>query len=189
MLRTVSEWQQATTRLQFHRQQLPFPQGETSAEGNLFCSRPQSYRLFLNLGILCPKGSSAGLDGFSPENLKLWLSSWMGNPVSIFSELNSCESDCRTESTFGTSTLFLWSEFYSGKMAWWLTWSCCCKQYFLPVVRRICRIQCLSITSSKIRKSINRCNRQKGSWIGLTWFPLFDKKTPAQRKGPLENLL
>ena len=48
--------------------------------------------------------------------------------------------------------------------------------------RKRCWIPCLRITSSKIWKSTSRCRHQKGHCIGLTCFPLFDRKAPAQRK-------
>ena len=77
MLRPESEWQWGRQYCRFHGRQLRCPQAETSAEGNLFCSGRQRYRLFLNLGIFARKalmsfsnGSSAGLDGISPHILK-----------------------------------------------------------------------------------------------------------------------
>ena len=51
------------------------------------------------------------------------------------------------------------------------------------------RIPCLRITSSKIWKSTSRCRHQKGRWIGLLCFPLFDRKPSAQRKRNFQNWL
>ena len=50
----------------------------------------------------------------------------------------------------------------------------------------MCRIPCLGITSSKIWKSTSRCRHQKGRWIGLTGFPLFDRKPQPKKNVTLK---
>ena len=113
---------------------------------------------------------------------------WPNN--NFFEENHTAEKYLRSFScTFRTSAVLLWCETNCAKKARWRTSSYRCRQYFPPIVRKMCRIPCLRITSNKIWKSTSRCRYQKGRWIGLTCFPLFDRKPSAQRKRNFENWL
>ena len=90
-----------------------------------------------------PNGSSAGLEGISPQILK---------------DLTA-KSNGQTGLNFLRALTNLVNVILEGKVPFELRR---CRQYFPPIVSKMCRTPCLRITSSKIRKSTSRCRYQKG---------------------------
>ena len=77
------------------------------------------------------------------------------------SPIKFCKCDSQRKSTFRTAVVLLWCETSCAEKSRWRNWSYRCRQCFPPVVRNMCRIPCLRITSSKIRKSTSKCRHQK----------------------------
>ena len=133
-------------------------------------SRPCRYRLFSNSECFVhkalmpsPYGSSAGLDGIPPSFETFDCRVEQANWTEFSQSLNkSCECDSRRKSTFRTSAGLLWYETNCAKNARWRTSSHRRRQYFPPVVRKMCEIPRLRITSSRIRKPTSRCRHQQG---------------------------
>ena len=153
---------------------LKHPQSET-------CSvlDPTDIDFFLNLGVFRPQGSRVLPQRvlcrvrcyFAPNFERFDCQVERANWIEFSQSLNKfCECDSLWKSTFGTSAVFLWCQTHCCKKARWRTLSYRCRQYFPPVVLKMCRIQCLRMTSSKIWKSPSRCKHQKGYRIGLTFF-------------------
>ena len=136
----------------------------------MLCSGPHRYRLFFNLGVFLQKAlmsflkvSSAELDGISPQILEDLTAKSNGQTgLNFLRALTSI----LIVSLEGKVPFELWPFFGAKlialKQARLRTSSYRFRQYFPPIVRKMCRIPCLRSTSSKIWKSTSRCRHQKG---------------------------
>ena len=111
-----------------------------------------------------PNGSSAGLDGISPQILKDLTGKSNGQTGLNFLRAltNLVNVILEGKVPFELRPYFFGAKLIALKKARWRTSSYRCRQYFPPIVRKMCRIPCLRITSSKIWKSTSRCRYQKG---------------------------
>ena len=188
MLRPESEWQSATKRLQIST---TLSSSWNIRRGKLVLFRtPQisivsEPRSFSSTRLSCPSPTALvhGWMAFAPKFEKFDCQVERANWTEFSQSLNkSCECVSRWKKTFRNWAVLLWCEDNRVKKARWRTLYYGCRQYFPPVVRKMCRIPCLQITSSKIWKSTSRCRHQNWCWTGLTCFSLFDRMPPAQKK-------
>ena len=111
-----------------------------------------------------PNGSSAGLDGISPQILKdLTAKSNAQTGLNFLGALtNLVNVILEGKVPFKLRPYFFGAKLIALKKARWKTSFYRYRQYFPPIVRKMCRIPCLRNTSSKIWKSTSRCRHQKG---------------------------
>ena len=106
-----------------------------------------------------PNSSSAGLDGILPQILKDLTAKSNGQTGLIFLRAltNLVNVILEGKVPFELRPYFFGAELIELKKSRWRTSSYRCRQYIPPIVRKMCRILCLRITSSKIWKSTSRC--------------------------------
>ena len=91
-----------------------------------------------------PNGSSAGLDGISPQISKDLTATSNGQ-----TGLNFLRALTNLVNVILEGKVLLWCETNCAEKTRWRTSSCRCRKYFPPVVSKMCRIPYLRITSSK----------------------------------------
>ena len=113
--------------------------------------------------ISFPNGSSAGLDGISPQILKdLTAKSNGQSGLNFLRALTNLVNVILEGKLLFELRLLPWCETHCAEKAQWRTSSYRCSQNFPPVVSKMCRMPCLRITSSKIWKLTSRCRHQMG---------------------------
>ena len=107
-----------------------------------------------------PNSSSAGLDGILPQILKDLTAKSNGQTGLIFLRAltNLVNVILEGKVPFELRPYFFGAELIELKKSRWRTSSYRCRQYIPPIVRKMCRILCLRITSSKIWKSTSALN-------------------------------
>ena len=111
-----------------------------------------------------PKCSSTGLDGILPPISKDLAAKSNGRTRLIFLRTLTTLLNVILEGKvpFELRWYFFGAKLIAAKKARWRTSFYRCRQYFPPVARKMCRIPCLRITSSKIWKSKSKCRHQNG---------------------------